>query len=359
MSCQIFFAFLLMTNIPFEIILTSSGDGLSPTNALSITYNYYHTIFLSRIAMKIAIASHVVLDSIRDTEGKTTQSLGGPACYCGLTAKQFGFEVILATKVGKKDFSHANMNVLRDHGININEHQMVDSATTKFELIINNKDSRALFLLSKCLPLTVEDIQTIQTDCWLVSPVIDEVPTNILAAIVKDGGKKNFVMLDPQGYLRSIDLKKSSSSKQILLLDHLSLDLSGITAIKVDKEELAALTGGRQGLEGMQFLNCTKGVQFVISTVNNIVHLLHNKMLYSVKVDVNTSDYTGAGDILSAAFCCSYLKEKDPLWAICFAAGTVRAALETKLTGLNKIPSKSEIEHNAYYYYGTVTFQKL
>lgn len=348
-----------MINVPFEIILTSSSDGPSPTNTLSITYNYFHTIFLSRIAMKIAIASHIVLDSIIDTEGKTTQSLGGPACYCGLTAKQFGFEVILATKVGKKDFSCANMNVLRDHGININEHQMVDSATTKFELIINNKDSRDLFLLSKCLPLTVEDIQTIQTDCWLVSPVLDEVPTDILAAIVKDGGKKNFVMLDPKGYLRSIDLKKSSSSKQILLLDHLSLDLSGITAIKVDKEELAALTGGLQGLEGMQFLHSTTGVQFVISTVNNIVHLLHNKMLYSVKVDVNTSDYTGVGDILSAAFCCSYLKEKDPLWAICFAAGTVRASLETRLTGLNKIPSKSEIEHNAYYYYGTVTFQKL
>jgi sugar/nucleoside kinase (ribokinase family) len=311
--------------------------------------------------MKIAIASHIVLDSIKDTEGRTTQSLGGPACYGGFTAKQFGFEVILATKVGKKDFSHVNMKVLRDHGININEHQMVDSATTKFELIINNKDSRALFLLSKCLPLTVEDIQTIQTDCWLVSPVIDEIPTNILAAIVKDGGKKNFVMLDPQGYLRSIDPKRisSSSSGRILLLDHLSLDLSGITAIKVDKEELAALTGGLQGLEGMQFLHSTKGVSFVISTANNIVNLLHNKMLYSVKVDVNTSDYTGAGDILSAAFCCSYLKEKDPLWAICFAAGTVRAALETKLTGLDKIPPKSKIEHNAYYYYGTVAFQKL
>lgn len=311
--------------------------------------------------MKIAIASHIVLDSIKDTEGRTTQSLGGPACYGGFTAKQFGFEVILATKVGKKDFSHVNMKVLRDHGININEHQMVDSATTKFELIINNKDSRALFLLSKCLPLTVEDIQTIQTDCWLVSPVIDEIPTNILAAIVKDGGKKNFVMLDPQGYLRSIDPKRisSSSSGRILPLDHLSLDLSGITAIKVDKEELAALTGGLQGLEGMQFLHSTKGVSFVISTANNIVYLLHNKMLYSVKVDVNTSDYTGAGDILSAAFCCSYLKEKDPLWAICFAAGTVRAALETKLTGLDKIPPKSKIEHNAYYYYGTVAFQKL
>jgi sugar/nucleoside kinase (ribokinase family) len=312
--------------------------------------------------MKIAVASHIVLDSIKDREGRITQSLGGPACYCGLTAKQFGFEVILATKVGK-DFSPVNMNILRDHGITIKEYQMAESATTtKFELVLNNEYSRDLFLISKCAPLTLDDIQNIQTDCWLVSPVIDEVPANILAAIVKDGGKKKFVMLDPQGYLRSINTttpSSSSPSRRISLLDNLTLDLSGITAIKVDKEELAALTGGLEGLEGMQFLQSIKGVKFVISTTDKAVHLLHDKMHYWVKVDINTSDYTGAGDILSAAFCCSYLKERDPLWAICFGAGAVRAALETKLTGLNKIPSKSQIEYNAYYYYGTVAFQRL
>lgn len=313
--------------------------------------------------MKISIASNIVLDSIKDREGRITHSLGGPACYCGLTAKRFGFEVILATKVGK-DFSTENMNVLQDNGITIKEYQMAESAsTTKFELVFNNKDSRDLFLVSKCEPLTLEDIQKVQTDCWLISPVIDEVPANILSAIVKDGGKKNFVMLDPQGYMRSINttmpLSSSSSSTRISLLDNLTLDLHGITAIKVDEEELAALTGGLEGLEGMQFLQSIKGVKFVISTTSKDIHLLHNKMHYWVKLDINTSDYTGAGDILSAAFCCSYLKERDPLWAICFGAGAVRAALETKLTGLNKIPSKSKIEYNAYYYYGTVAFQRL
>ena len=261
--------------------------------------------------MKVAVASHIVLDSIKDREGRITQSLGGPACYCGLTAKQFGFEVILATKVGKKDFSPVNMNILRDYGITIKEYQMAESATTtKFELVLNNEYSRDLFLISKCAPLTLEDIQNIQTDCWLVSPVIDEVPANILAAIVKDGGKKKFVMLDPQGYLRSINATtplSSSPSSRISLLDNLTLDLSGITAIKVDKEELAALTGGLEGLEGMQFLQ-SKGVKFVISTTDKAVHLLHDKMHYWVKVDISTSDYTGAGDILSGSVLLFVLK---------------------------------------------------
>ena len=69
-------------------------------------------------------------------------------------------------------------------------------------------------------------------------------------------------------------------------------------------------------------------------------------------------DYVGIGYILSAAFCCSYMKERDPLLAICFATGAMSAVLKTKLTGLNKIPTKSKIEQNAYYHYGTVSFQK-
>jgi sugar/nucleoside kinase (ribokinase family) len=302
--------------------------------------------------MKIAVASHIVIDSIHDIKGKITRSLGGPACYCGLTARQFEFEVILATKVGK-DFCALYMDFLRDRGIAIKDYQITQYPTTKFELLLN-KDSRDLFLLSKCLPLTEEDIQKIQADCWLVSPVIDEVPNNVLRAIVKDGGKRDFVMLDPQGYSRSV----KSLSGPISLLDEVTLDLSGITALKADKQELAALTGGLDGFAAMKFLQSSKGIKFVIFTDQTFTHLLYNETHYWVKVEVDTSDYTGAGDILSAAFCCSYLKEKDPLWAICFATGAVRAALETRLAGLDKIPPKSKIEQNAYYYYGTVSFQK-
>src|ERR687888_1966613 len=301
--------------------------------------------------MKIEVASHIVIDSIHDVDGRITRSLGGPACYCGLTARQFDFEVILATKVGK-DFCALYMDFLRDRGIAIKDYQITEYPTTKFELILN-KDSRDLFLLSKCLPLTEEDIQKIQADCWLVSPVIDEVPNNVLRAIVKDGGKKDFVMLDPQGYSRSV----KSLPGPISLLDEMTLDLSGITALKANKEELAALTGCIEGFAAMKFLQSSKGVKFVILTDRTFTHFLYNETHYWVKVDVDTSDYTGAGDILSAAFCCSYLKERDPLWAFCFAAGAVHAALETRLTGLDKIPPKSKIEQNAYYYYGTISFQ--
>jgi fructose-1-phosphate kinase PfkB-like protein len=154
--------------------------------------------------------------------------------------------------------------------------------------------------------------------------------------------------------MRTVD-----DSGNVTIKDALDLDLSGITAIKVDSQELAALAGGLQGVEGMQYLQ-SRGIEFVVSTEHRVVNLLHKKMHYWIKLhDIDTPDSTGAGDILSAAFCCSYLKEKDPIWAICFGAGALRAALETEQVGLAKVPMMSKIEQSASYFYNTMGFQQL
>jgi sugar/nucleoside kinase (ribokinase family) len=58
---------------------------------------------------------------------------------------------------------------------------------------------------------------------------------------------------------------------------------------------------------------------------------LPNKKIY---------DTTGVGDIFCSAFCCTMLKEKDFVWALCFAGGAAQAALESKDVGLLKIPKK-------------------
>ena len=303
--------------------------------------------------MNIAVASHIVLDTIQDMQGRITESLGGPACYCSITARKFNLKVKLATKVGK-DFSQDYRLMLRNNGIDVEDSLFTDNPTTRFRIILK-KDGRDLFLVSKCSPITIEDIQGIQTNCWIVSPIMDEVPFAVLHEIVKDKDNLELVMLDPQGYIRTLN-----PDGRISFLNDLKLDVSGISAIKADPEELSALTGGRKGIEGMQFLHIRKGIKFVISTEYRIIHLLDDKMYYSIKLpDVVTPHSTGVGDILTSAFCCAYLKENDPLWAICFGAGAVQAALETNLLGLDKVPPKSKIEQNASYYYNTISFQEI
>jgi sugar/nucleoside kinase (ribokinase family) len=302
--------------------------------------------------LRIAIASHIVLDVIKSTDGRVTESVGGPACYCGITSRRFGFDVSLVTRVGD-DLPIESLNMLQNNDVMLNDNMRVDAPTTKFE-INSQGDSRQLLLSDKCEAISVEDIQDMKVDCWLASPVIDELPQDVLAAIKQNRGKKNFVMLDPQGYLRLVDHKG-----YVTLKDKLELDLSGINAIKVDNQEMAALTGSLQGLSGMEALQ-SNGIEFVIYTEQRAIHLLHKKMHYWVSMhDIDTVDSTGVGDILCASFSCAYLKEKDPIWAISFGAGAVKAALETRQVGLSKIPSMSKIEQTASYFYNAIGFQRL
>lgn len=302
--------------------------------------------------MRIAIASHIVLDTIKSTDGRVTESVGGPACYCGITSRRFGFDVNLVTKVGN-DLPEELLDMLQENDIMLKDNMKVDAPTTKFQ-IDSQGDSRQLLLGDKCKPISVNDIEDMKVDCWLASPVIDELPQDVLAAIKQNSGKKNFVMLDPQGYLRLVDHKG-----YVTLKGSLELDLSGIDAIKVDRHEMAALTGGLQGLDGMEALQ-SKGIEFVIYTEHRAIHLLHKKMHYWLSMhDIDTVDSTGVGDILCASFSCAYVREKDPIWAISFGAGAVKAALETRQIGLAKIPSTSKIEQTASYFYNAIGFQSL
>jgi sugar/nucleoside kinase (ribokinase family) len=302
--------------------------------------------------LRIAIASHIVIDTIKTADGRVTESIGGPSSYCGITSTRFGFGVSLATKVGK-DFPKGLHKMLESNNIRLNYRHLVDDPTTRFE-IISEGDSRRLLLNVKCKPMTLEDVEEINADCWLASPVFDELPEAVLAAIKEKAARKNFVMLDPQGYLRKID-----QNGCVKFENRLKLDLSGINAIKVDTREMKALTGGLKGLDGMQSLR-SQGIEFVISTEHQIFHLLHKQTHYWINMpNIEAHDSTGMGDILCASFSCAYMKEKDPIWAICFGAGAVRAALETGQVGIAKIPSISNIEQNASYFYNSIGFEHL
>ncbi|HVX01579.1 MAG TPA: PfkB family carbohydrate kinase [Nitrososphaera sp.] len=313
--------------------------------------------------MKIGIASHIVLDTIKDADGALVESIGGPPCYCGITARRFDLGVELATMVGG-DFPEEQRNFLRDNCITLRDDRNVakNAQTTRFllERTREGGDSRKLFLQSKCKPISEEHVQDAKVDCWLVSPVLDEIPPSTLAAIKQNRGKGDFVMLDPQGYMR-----RAGPDGSISFIDRLDIDLAGITALKADRQEMSALTGTVDGegdggiVKGMQALQA-RGVEFVLATEHRSVHLLHKSMHYWVKLrDIDTPDSTGAGDILAAAFTCGYVKEKDPLWALCFGAGALRAALETKEVGLAKIPQMNKIESSASYFYNTVSFRRL
>lgn len=266
--------------------------------------------------MKIAVASHIALDAIDNHQCH----LGGAACYCGLICRELGLDCVLVTRVGE-DFPPDKRHYLKIKGLEIKQYDKCE--TTRFELRQREHGyKREVKLRTKCNPLDIEDVKSVDADAWIVSPVIDEVPIGVLREII---GKKKFVMLDPQGYLRKVD-----PSGLVSIRRKIALDISGVSALKVDENELQVLGA--------------VSPEILISTTTRIIRMNQ----YQIKLNhIDTKDTTGLGDILTAAFTCSYLKEKDPKWSICYGAGALKAALEMNSRGIKKIPTKSHIEKNA------------
>ncbi len=291
--------------------------------------------------MKIAIFSHCTIDEI-SREGTLVETAGGPACYCGLTARNLKFDVEFHTKIGQ-DFTYKEF--LEKNKIFIPQKSITDIPTTRFKLEISGTD-RNLYLKTKCLPI---DYEKSDADGCIISPVFDEISLETLEKIKKDF---RFTLLDPQGFLRRID------NNNKIHLESTEMDLSKISAIKVDVGEAYSLTG-QNGNDAMLILQ-KKGVEHVILTnKREITVLVKDKLYFLTLPNMEVYDTTGIGDIFCATFACTFLKEKDFFWAMCFAVGSAQAALETKATGLDKIPHRGSIETNASYLYNLVKYKQI
>ena len=290
--------------------------------------------------MKVGIFSHCTMDTII-YENEQYDAPGGPASYCSITAKKQKHDVNLYTKFGAnyplEEFFNENK---------INMHDALSSKdTTKFRIELNNSD-RKLFVENMC-----DNIDFIENndDGTIISPVFDEISLDTYSQIKNSD---NFTFLDPQGFLR----EKNSNNE--VSLKRTSLDLANIDAIKMNPDELYALTGlsGHDGIKQLQKL----GIEYVIHTNKQEISLLVKDKLYTIFLPKMTlTDTTGIGDIFCSTFTCTMLKEKDFLWALSFAGGAAQSALESKAFGLEKVPEKNALESNGSYFYNIVEFKQI
>ena len=289
--------------------------------------------------MKLSIFSHCALDTIH-LEGNSYEQIGGAASYCGIMAREFKFDVDLFTKFGS-DFPTQYFD---QNKINLINSESAKN-TTKFSISISGSD-RTLKLENECDPI---DYSNVKADGHIVSPIFHEISDDVFKKIKDDS---NFLLVDPQGFLRQKD------SKNNIILKKTDLDLSDVTAIKINPEEGENIVSGSH--DEMMLALQKKGIEYVLLTNKSNVSLLVKNRVYSLKLpNKNIHDTTGIGDIFCSAFTCTMLKEKDFLWALCFAAGSAQAALESNNVGLQKIPKKGMVENNASYFYNLVDFRDL
>ena len=289
--------------------------------------------------MKLSIFSHCALDTIH-LEGNSYEQIGGAASYCGIMAREFKFDVNLFTKFGS-DFPQ---QYLTEHKINLINSES-NKNTTKFSISISGAD-RTLKLENECDPI---DYSSLDADGHIVSPIFHEISNDVFKKIKDDS---NFLLVDPQGFLRQKD------SENNIVLKKTELDLTNVNAIKINPEEGKNIVDGTH--DEMMLALQKKGIEYVLLTDKVNVSLLVKNRIYSLKLPNKTvHDTTGIGDIFCSTFTCTMLKEKDFLWALCFAAGSAQAALESNNVGLQKIPKKGAVENNASYFYNLVDFRDL
>jgi sugar/nucleoside kinase (ribokinase family) len=290
--------------------------------------------------MKIGIYSHCTIDTIIHDD-KIYEVPGGPACYCSLTARNQKFDVNLVTKYGE-DFPLREF--LQQNKINM-ENSMSTKNTTRFKIVLKDSD-RELFIQNRCDPL---EFLNQNNDGLIVSPVYDEISSELFEKIKQS---TDFVLLDPQGFLRH------HNSENKISLKSTKINLDGISAIKLSPDELLALTGSNDDAALLKLQK--SGIENIILTNKQDISLLIKDKIYSIRLpNSELFDTTGMGDIFCATFCCTLLKERDFLWALSFAGGAVQAALETKNFGLDKIPRKGAIENNGSYFYNMVKFRQI
>ncbi|MDH3311736.1 MAG: PfkB family carbohydrate kinase [Nitrosopumilus sp.] len=289
--------------------------------------------------MKLAVFAHCAIDTIT-IDSSNYEQIGGSACYCGITARQFKFDVDLFTKFGS-DFSK---QYLTENKINFVNSES-EKNTTKFAITINGSD-RTLKLENECGPV---DYSRVDADGHLVSPIFHEISDDVFKKIKNDS---NFLFVDPQGFLRQKDDQNN------IILKDTELDLSDVNAIKINPEEGKCLVNGTR--DEMMLALQKKGVEYVLFTNKTYISLLVKDKIYSITLpNKNIHDTTGIGDIFCATFACTMLKEKDFLWALSFAGGAAQAALDSKNVGLQKIPSKGIVQNNASYFYNLIKFRDL
>tara|TARA_B100000674_G_scaffold267879_1_gene221151 strand:+ start:14 stop:886 length:873 start_codon:yes stop_codon:yes gene_type:complete len=290
--------------------------------------------------MKVGIFSHCTIDTII-YENEQYDAPGGPASYCSITAKKQKHDVNLYTKFGA---NYPLEEFFNENKINIHD-ALSSKNTTKFRIELNNSD-RKLFVENMCANI---DFIENNDDGTIISPVFDEISLDTYSQIKNSD---NFTFLDPQGFLR----EKNSNNE--VSLKRTSLDLANVDAIKMNPDELYALTGltGNDGIKQLQKL----GIEYVIHTNKQEISLLVKDKLYTIFLPKMTlTDTTGIGDIFCSTFTCTMLKEKDFLWALSFAGGAAQSALESKAFGLEKIPEKNALESNGSYFYNIVEFKQI
>jgi sugar/nucleoside kinase (ribokinase family) len=290
----------------------------------------------------LVTVGHFAIDTIHlQSLAFPKQALGGPPTYVSVAAAKLGAKVSVISKVGE-DFSNSYIEWLKNNSVDLSGLRQIKGApTTQYIIKYRKNGSRKMQLKTRAPSIFIDDLPAnLHAKAVHVAPIAGELSEETVTELRK---ATNILSLDPQGFVRSFDLKGN------VRLRHWEgqITLEQIDLFKSSLNEVKSITGTKRLKVAMRKISDC-GVKVVIATRRTRgCMLLFDGGFFSVPAykSKRIVDPTGAGDAFSGAFLAEYVRRKNPLWCAC--VGSASASFVVEGIGAQRFGEKEETYERA------------
>ncbi|MEM4346174.1 MAG: PfkB family carbohydrate kinase [Candidatus Caldarchaeum sp.] len=240
--------------------------------------------------MKISVVGALTVDLIGDEP-----VVGGPPWYAGIAAHRCGAMVSLISTVGE-DFPEYFFREIIEAGLDTSGVKTVKGARTYSFKPVFTESGRRLRLVSQGPRISLEQLEELDADAVIISPVFKELELEHLDAVRR---RVERLTVDLQGFVR-----ESGECGEIYLkpLNNTNV-LKYAEVVHCSEEEAQAISMKNTPYEALRFMH-RHGVGRCLLGVENGLYVMNGDSVMFIQVidHQRVADTTGAGDILTGAF---------------------------------------------------------
>lgn len=272
----------------------------------------------------LVILGHIAKD-VNEIDGVKVLATGGAVYYGGIAGRKMGLDVVIITRLQKKD---------NDILVELDQNDMIYYSYDAEETSgINNIYKSENMEYRICKPLGFaglfkkEEIPMIETKYFVLAPILaGEIDISLLHYLSKQYPGK--LCMDIQGFVRMIDKEKDEIYFCNLSHEDREKILSKIKILKLDRAEAKALTGKDEISEACKVLSDYGPDEILLTHDKGISLFAYGKYNFIPWKNKVLKGRTGRGDTAFISYVGSRIS-KTPLESLKFSIAMTSLKLET------------------------------
>jgi sugar/nucleoside kinase (ribokinase family) len=298
------------------------------------------------LLLDLLVVGHFAIDYVvRDGEA-LPPSLGGSVTFSSLAAAGLGAKVGIVSKVGP-DFRDDYILVLARNGIDVSDIKKTKTPTTKYRLKYTGEE-RSLALLSKCDPITPQDIKGSRDKATAIhlGPIAGEISLQTIYEVAR---WKKTVLLDLQGVIRKFDKNGNVSVERNSLLPEMVGKVTIVKTALKEGEVVTKVSGYEKVASSLLDMGCKISI-VTLGGKGSYVSAYDRESLFIPAIKPRrVTDYTGAGDAYAGSFLVEYTRTRDVRRSAIIASSAVSFKVEGHST--SGFATRKDIEERAKEYF--------